>query len=141
MSSLLLWPQRILDLRGIWKLRHWLIHSAVVHCTWRLRSCGTNVTTPRLGFSCLLSTIYADNTWLCIDQQADLWSVGAILYELLTKKPPFTGSNHLELLANIERHEATLPPDVIVSKECKTFMDRLLRRNPHMRMSFQVCLQ
>jgi serine/threonine protein kinase len=73
-------------------------------------------------------------------QQADLWSVGAILFEMLTKRPPFTGANHLELLANIERRDAVLPPDIVVSKECKQFLDCLLRRNPHMRMSFQVCV-
>lgn len=64
--------------------------------------------------------------------------MGAILFELLTKQPPFTGGNHLELLANIERHEAVLPPGISASKECRTLIDRLLRRNPHMRMSFQV---
>ena len=41
--------------------------------------------------------------------QADLWSVGTILFELITGRPPFSGNNHVHLLRNIERSEARLP--------------------------------
>lgn len=44
------------------------------------------------------------------DSKADLWSVGAILYELVVGKPPFTGANHVQLLRAIERSEARIPP-------------------------------
>lgn len=29
--------------------------------------------------------------------QADLWSVGAILFQLVTGKTPFTGANHIQV--------------------------------------------
>lgn len=32
------------------------------------------------------------------DAKADLWSVGAILFEMVVGHPPFGGANHLELL-------------------------------------------
>ncbi|KAI8903802.1 kinase-like domain-containing protein, partial [Gorgonomyces haynaldii] len=37
------------------------------------------------------------------DAKADLWSLGAILYELVTSRPPFRAQNHIELLRKIEK--------------------------------------
>ncbi len=37
------------------------------------------------------------------DAKADLWSVGAVLYEMSVGKPPFRASNHVELLRKIEK--------------------------------------
>ena len=73
------------------------------------------------------------------DVKADLWSVGTILFELLAGRPPFTGANHLQLLHNIERSEAALPPDVAarLSEPCRDLVRRLLRKNPLERLSFE----
>ncbi|KAG9293853.1 hypothetical protein G9A89_019191 [Geosiphon pyriformis] len=37
------------------------------------------------------------------DAKADLWSVGAVLYEMIVGKPPFRAQNHVELLGKIEK--------------------------------------
>ena len=37
------------------------------------------------------------------DAKADLWSVGAVLYEMAVGKAPFRALNHIELLKKIER--------------------------------------
>jgi serine/threonine-protein kinase ULK2 len=76
------------------------------------------------------------------DAKADLWSVGAVLYELVVGRPPFTGSNTFQLLRNIERsHPGSLiPADVVargLSVECKGLIQALLRRNPVERISFE----
>ena len=71
--------------------------------------------------------------------KADLWSVGAVLFELVSGKPPYGGMNHLQLLRNIETKEARLPPAVAaeLSPECRDLITRLLKRNPLERLSFE----
>ena len=44
------------------------------------------------------------------DAKADLWSVGAILFEMLVGKPPFSGANHVQLLKNIDSKEPPALP-------------------------------
>ena len=70
--------------------------------------------------------------------QADLWSVGAILFELLAGRPPYSGANHVQLLRNIERSEARLPDAVAarLSPQCLSLITHLLQRNPVERLTF-----
>lgn len=69
------------------------------------------------------------------DAKADLWSVGAILYELLLGRPPFNGANPMQLLANIERSEGVGFDGAQVSSEGQEFLKSLLMRSPQKRLS------
>ena len=73
------------------------------------------------------------------DAKADLWSVGAILYEALAGKPPYTGGNQVALLRNIRNREARLPPEVAagLSQECRALVYSLLKRNVADRSTFE----
>mmetsp|Transcript_46299 Transcript_46299/g.75577 ORF Transcript_46299/g.75577 Transcript_46299/m.75577 type:complete len:655 (+) Transcript_46299:90-2054(+) len=71
------------------------------------------------------------------DAKADLWSVGAILYEVVVGHPPFSGSNHVQLLQNIEKNEVRFPENVPLSPACIDLLKTLLKRNPLERCSFQ----
>ena len=73
-------------------------------------------------------------------QQADLWSVGIILYELLIGCTPFDGGNHIQLLRNIERHEVHIPvaDRAKLSSHSTNLIYQLLKRNPIERISFEV---
>lgn len=72
------------------------------------------------------------------DAKADLWSVGTVLYEMVTSKPPFRAANHVDLLRRIEKGEDRIkfPEDVVVSDGMKKLIRLLLKRDPRERLSF-----
>jgi serine/threonine-protein kinase ULK2 len=73
------------------------------------------------------------------DAKADLWSVGTVLYEMVTGRPPFRARNHVELLRKIEAAEDVIkfPREAVVSSEMKGLVRALLKRNPVERLSFE----
>src|SRR5260370_19743327 len=79
------------------------------------------------------------------DAKADLWSVGAVLYEMSVGRPPFRANNHIELLNKINRADSKVSfPDEDPSKvgdtpvppDIKQLIRMLLRRHPVERMGF-----
>ncbi|KAL9302020.1 putative serine/threonine-protein kinase ATG1c Group-Pl-3 family [Arabidopsis thaliana] len=74
-----------------------------------------------------------------LNTQADLWSVGAILFQLVTGRTPFTGNSQIQLLQNIIRStELHFPGDCRdLSLDCIDLCQKLLRRNPVERLTFE----
>ncbi|XP_060176800.1 serine/threonine-protein kinase ATG1c-like isoform X2 [Lycium barbarum] len=73
------------------------------------------------------------------DAKADLWSVGAILFQLVTGKTPFTGNNQIQLLQNIVKStKLQFPLDAKnLSSHCIDLCRKLLRHNPVERLTFE----
>lgn len=72
------------------------------------------------------------------DAKADLWSVGTVMYEMVTGRPPFRAANHVELLRKIEMQSEDLPwdPSIAISDGLKSVIQGLLKKNPVERLSF-----
>ena len=67
---------------------------------------------------------------------ADLWSLGAITYQLLTGKPPFVGKNYKEIFKLIMDGKYNLPSSLVVSVEIITFINGLLQFYPDKRLTW-----
>ncbi|KAJ4783747.1 Serine/threonine-protein kinase [Rhynchospora pubera] len=75
------------------------------------------------------------------DAKADLWSLGVILYQLVTGRTPYNGANQIQLLQNIlKSNELTFPPDVTLSPDCIDLCKKLLRHNPVERLTVEEFL-
>lgn len=75
------------------------------------------------------------------DAKADLWSVGAILYQLVVGKPPFDGNSQLQLFQNIlASTELHFPPTILkeLHSDCVDLCRSLLRRDPDERLTFKA---
>ncbi|XP_034202883.1 serine/threonine-protein kinase ATG1a isoform X2 [Prunus dulcis] len=73
------------------------------------------------------------------DAKADLWSVGAILFQLVTGKPPFDGNCQLQLFQNILTSTGLRFPQGALEElhaDCVDLCRSLLRQNPVERLSF-----
>ncbi|KAI7899255.1 kinase-like domain-containing protein [Cokeromyces recurvatus] len=75
------------------------------------------------------------------DAKADLWSVGAVLYEMVTGRPPFRAQNHIELLKKIQENKDQIHFPDNVGHDLKDLIRHLLKRNPVERLSFDDFFQ
>jgi serine/threonine protein kinase len=67
-----------------------------------------------------------------VDARTDLFSLGAVLYEMLTGKPPFSGETHSELIAGLLlNNPALLPPGT--PKALQAILNRALAKDPAQR--------
>ncbi|RMZ90450.1 hypothetical protein DV736_g2329, partial [Chaetothyriales sp. CBS 134916] len=63
---------------------------------------------------------------------SDVWSVGCIMYELVTHEPPFNANSHLQLIQRIRKGEFKPIPS-IYSKDLANVISSCLKVNPQHR--------
>ncbi|KAK6352429.1 serine/threonine protein kinase psk1 [Orbilia blumenaviensis] len=68
--------------------------------------------------------------------EVDWWSLGALLFDLLTGSPPFPGQNNTQILNKINKTKLKLP--FYLSPDAKDLLTRLLRKEPTKRLGYKM---
>jgi WD40 repeat protein len=92
---------------------------------------GHTVNGAALGTPAYMSPEQAWGTLEAIDERSDVWSLGAVLHELLTGAPPFPSGNAWDVVRRVRKE--TVPPvrshDPAIPPELASVCDKALQRN------------
>lgn len=69
----------------------------------------------------------ADGKTHLVNQRSDVYSLGAILYELLTVRPPFSGDSAIDIIRKVTSEEPIVPPSRI-RPEIPADLERIVMR-------------
>ncbi|XP_024870145.1 serine/threonine-protein kinase fused isoform X1 [Temnothorax curvispinosus] len=103
----------------------------------RNMSTGTHVLTSIKGTPLYMAPELMDE--YPYDHNADLWSLGCIVYELVVGAPPFQTNSILHLVKLIKFEKIKWPD--FISPTCKSFLEGLLQKDPSQRLTWPDLLQ
>ena len=67
-----------------------------------------------------------------LDERMDLYAIGAMLFEMLTARPPFDGNSISQVISNILKEKVSFPhdEDSRIPQSIETVISRLLEKDP-----------
>ena len=74
------------------------------------------------------------------DQKADVWSLGTVLYQIITGEYPFIGQSLDELKQNIANGVYSIPKHAQITASCLDFMNSCLRFRSDKRKGWEQLL-
>ncbi|XP_069835689.1 ribosomal protein S6 kinase beta-2 [Dendropsophus ebraccatus] len=66
------------------------------------------------------------------NRAVDWWSLGILLYDMLTGSPPFTGNNRKKIIDRILKGKPSFPP--YLTPDASDLLKKLLKKNPAQRL-------
>ncbi|XP_053992605.1 calcium-dependent protein kinase 2-like isoform X2 [Hylaeus volcanicus] len=129
------------------KLENWVYADKTPDAPLKLIDFGfSRIFNPGVPMTAMHGTVYYVSPEVmdgCYKETCDIWSIGVIVYMLLSGSPPFNGAHDHEILLKIKRGTYSLsgPQWEGISGEAKSFIQFLLQKDSDKRPSAIEALQ